>query len=218
MTADRGDIYRYLGCRDSQPPAELRQMVEDCLAALEKAVAPRRVYRLYPLDEAVEGTVRFGGLSLDSRDLAALLEGCGMVALLGVTLGPQADTLIRRSEKLEMSRAVVLDACASALAEAQAEDCQREAEAASGLRAVGRFSPGYGDLPLEEQGRLLALLDATRRIGLTLTGGGMLVPVKSIVALAGLRTGEPAGVSRICGGKCASCGKSDCPYRAVLGS
>ena len=31
-----GDIYRYLGCRDSQPPAELRQMVEDCLAALEK--------------------------------------------------------------------------------------------------------------------------------------------------------------------------------------
>ena len=37
-----------------------------------------------------------------------------MVALLGVTLGPQADTLIRRSEKLEMSRAVVLDACASA--------------------------------------------------------------------------------------------------------
>ena len=213
MTADRGDIYRYLGCRDSQPPAELRQMVEDCLAALEKAVAPRRVYRLYPLDEAVEGTVRFGGLSLDSRDLAALLEGCGMVALLGVTLGPQADTLIRRSEKLEMSRAVVLDACASALAEAQAEDCQREAEAAS-----GRFSPGYGDLPLEEQGRLLALLDAPRRIGLTLTGGGMLVPVKSIVALAGLRTGEPAGVSRICGGKCASCGKSDCPYRAVLGS
>ncbi len=118
----------------------------------KKAVAPRRVYRLYPLDEAVEGTVRFGGLSLESRDLSALLEGCGMVALLGVTLGPQADTLIRRSEKLEMSRAVVLDACASALAEAQAEDCQREAEAASGLRAVGRFSPGYGDLPLEEQG------------------------------------------------------------------
>ena len=157
MTADRGDIYRYLGCRDSQPPAELRQMVEDCLAALEKAVAPRRVYRLYPLDEAVEGTVRFGGLSLESRDLSALLEGCGMVALLGVTLGPQADTLIRRSEKLEMSRAVVLDACASALAEAQAEDCQREAEAASGLRAVGRFSPGYGDLPLEEQGEPLIL-------------------------------------------------------------
>lgn len=115
---------------------------------------PGGVYRLYPLDEAVEGTVRFGGLSLESRDLSALLEGCGMVALLGVTLGPQADTLIRRSEKLEMSRAVVLDACASALAEAQAEDCQREAEAASGLRAVGRFSPGYGDLPLEEQGRL----------------------------------------------------------------
>lgn len=215
MTADRRNIYRYLGCRSGCPPADLRRMVEDCLAELDAAAAPRRIYRVYPLDGTDKEAVRFDGLTLKSRDLAVFLKGCTMVALLGVTLGPQADTLIRRWEKLEMSRAVVLDACASALAEAQVEDCQREAEKASGLSAVGRFSPGYGDLPLDVQGGLLDRLDASRRIGLTLTGGGMLVPVKSVVALAGLGTEKPPGAYKNCGGKCASCAKQDCPYRAV---
>lgn len=218
MTADRREIYRYLGCRSARPPEELRRTVEDCLAELEATVAPRRIYRLYLLDEVEEEKVRFGGLTLESRDLAAFLKECTMTALLAVTLGPSADICIRRREKQEMSRAVVLDACASALAEAQAEECQREAEEAAGLVAVGRFSPGYGDLPLDIQRTLLDRLDAPRRIGLTLTGGGMLVPVKSVVALAGLRPDGAVGASPNCGsGKCASCGKMDCPYREISG-
>ncbi len=212
MTADRRDIYRYLGCRDGHPSEDLQRLVEDSLAELEQKVAPRRIYRVFPLEKAAGDTVRFGGLTLISRDLAAFLQSCTALALLAVTLGPQADACIRRWETMEMSRAVVFDACASALAESAAEECQREAEASSGLYAVGRFSPGYGDLPLEEQGRLLALLDASRRIGLTLTAGGMLVPVKSVVALAGLRP-DKTDSSVSCGSKCGSCAKTDCPYR-----
>ncbi len=216
MTADRGDIYRYLGCRNSRPPEELRRTVEDCLAELEAKAVPRRIYRLYSLDGVGEGKVRFGGLVLESRDLASLFKDCTMTALMAVTLGPSADICIRRWEKQEMSRAVILDACASALAEAQAEECQRDAEDAAGLVAVGRFSPGYGDLPMDIQGTLLGCLDAPRRIGLTLTGGGMLVPVKSVVALAGLRPGGTVGGPVRCGGgKCASCGKTDCPFRKM---
>ena len=213
MTADRQDIYRYLGCRNGRPPEELRRLVEDSLSELERTAAPRRIYRVFPLEEAAGDTVRFGGLTLVSRDLAAFLQGCTALALLAVTLGPQVDACIRRWETIEMSRAVVVDACASALAEAAAEECQREAEVSSGLYAVRRFSPGYGDLPLEEQGRLLGLLDASRRIGLTLTSGGMMVPVKSVVALAGLRPDRPAAPSAHCGDKCGSCAKTDCPYR-----
>lgn len=187
--------------------------MEDSLAELEQKVAPRRIYRVFPLEKAAGDTVRFGGLTLISRGSGGLFaQSCTALALLAVTLGPQADACIRRWETMEMSRAVVFDACASALAESAAEECQREAEASSGLYAVGRFSPGYGDLPLEEQGRLLALLDASRRIGLTLTAGGMLVPVKSVVALAGLRP-DKTDSSVSCGSKCGSCAKTDCPYR-----
>lgn len=74
MTADRREIYRYLGCRSARPPEELRRTVEDCLAELEATVAPRRIYRLYLLDEVEEKKVRFGGLTLESRDLASFLK------------------------------------------------------------------------------------------------------------------------------------------------
>ena len=41
-----------------------------------------------------------------------------------------------------------------------------------------RSSPGYGDLPLSVQPKLLAVLDAERRLGLTVTGSDLLIPAK----------------------------------------
>ena len=64
------------------------------------------------------------------------------------------------------------------------------------------FSPGYGDWDLAAQRQVLDLLQAPKRIGLTLTAGGMLVPEKSITALVGLsdRRRSPAGRS-VCDAK-----------------
>ena len=75
-----------------------------------------------------------------------------------------------------------------------------------------RVSPGYGDWDLSVQGTLLDLLSAHKRIGLTLTGGGMLVPEKSITAVVGLSDREEDS----CGQKCIRCRKTDCPFRSVL--
>ena len=49
-----------------------------------------------------------------------------------------------------------------------------------------RFSPGYGDYPLDTQKRLLRLLDAPRKIGLSLNDSLLLTPVKSVTAVIGL--------------------------------
>lgn len=46
-----------------------------------------------------------------------------------------------------------------------------------GLTLTGRFSPGYGDLPLTLQPALLERLQAYR-IGLTVNAGGQLQPGK----------------------------------------
>ena len=72
------------------------------------------------------------------------------------------------------------------------------------------FSPGYGDWDLSVQGRVLDLLTAHKRIGLTLTAGGMLVPEKSVTAVVGLSDREEDA----CGQKCMRCTKTDCPFRA----
>ena len=62
-----------------------------------------------------------------------------------------------------------------------------------------RFSPGYGDLPLDLQPALCAALDAQRRLGLTVTDSLLLNPVKSVTAVIGLSpTPQPARI-RGCG-------------------
>ena len=55
-----------------------------------------------------------------------------------------------------------------------------------GLTAGGRFSPGYGDLPLEVQPAIVKVLKADRRLGMMPTDGGFVVPTKSVTALVGL--------------------------------
>ena len=73
------------------------------------------------------------------------------------------------------------------------------------------FSPGYGDWSLAAQDRVLDLLQAPKRIGLTLTEGGMLVPEKSITALVGI-SDRP---EEACGQKFMRCNKTDCPFRSA---
>ena len=79
------------------------------------------------------------------------------------------------------------------------------------LREIGTMldAPGYGDLPLDAQGPLLELLSAPKRIGVTLTGAGLLAPVKSITAICGI-TAQPC---RPYAAKCARCTMTNCAYR-----
>ena len=63
------------------------------------------------------------------------------------------------------------------------EEEARAAVGAEGRRLLPRRSPGYGDLPLELSREILARLDATRRIGVSLTDANLLVPSKSVTAL-----------------------------------
>ncbi len=72
-----------------------------------------------------------------------------------------------------------------------------------------RFSPGYGDFSIEHQGEILRMLDSAKKIGLSMTGGNMLAPTKSVTAVIGL--GREAATCPP--GGCEGCGKADCIYR-----
>ena len=72
-----------------------------------------------------------------------------------------------------------------------------------------RFSPGYGDFSITYQKELLQVLDAAKKIGLTMTESYMLTPVKSVTAVIGIsKTNEQCHRSG-----CESCDKTDCLYR-----
>jgi hypothetical protein len=150
-------------------------------------------------------------LQVQSADLEKHLAGCGSVFLFAATLGTQADTLLRRWSASDMSLAVVGQACAAALLEHYCDECMAKLSATlpKGQYLRPRYSPGYGDFSLDFQRPLLDLLDAGRRIGLSLTKGGMLVPAKSVTAVIGIT--EDKSTCHI--HKCADCSKNDCPFR-----
>jgi hypothetical protein len=49
-----------------------------------------------------------------------------------------------------------------------------------------RFSPGYGDLPLELQRDIFRLLEPSRRIGVVLNDSLLMSPSKSVTAIIGI--------------------------------
>lgn len=49
-----------------------------------------------------------------------------------------------------------------------------------------RYSPGYGDLPIEKNIDILNVLNAQKQIGLTITSNGIMIPRKSVVAIIGI--------------------------------
>ena len=81
---------------------------------------------------------------------------------------------------------------------------------APGLYLRPRFSPGYGDLDISHQRAMFDLLELEKRLGLSLTQTHMMLPEKSVTAIAGLSDVPGARV-----GGCAACAKTDCPNRRM---
>ena len=121
---------------------------------------------------------------IESYDLAKALKGCNEAYILGVTIGIGADRLISRLAVTSPAESFITDALASAAAESLCDYADNI------LRKEGekpfRFAPGYGDMPLEQGAQILAVLDAARRIGLTVTPNYLMIPRKSVTAILGI--------------------------------
>ena len=181
---DRGQVLRYMGGRGAADEA-LEAELHTCADALRRAAEPRAVWKLFPLlpDLTLAGTC----FRPEGEAVRELLRDCDSVILMAATLGSAVERLIRRAEVSDMAGAVMLDACGSAAIENVCDNLCAELAARFRPRYLTeRFSPGYGDMPLSQQGELFAVLDVTRRIGVSLTDSGLMLPQKSVTALIGV--------------------------------
>ena len=197
----REEVLRYLGCPGTEDPATLA-LVEGCSARLLAAARPKWTYRVFDLAVQTDGVRLDCGLLLPGRDLAAHLRGCSRAALLAATLSAPVDALLRRAQAEDLAAAVALDCCATAAVEAVCDLAEAEIRVRfPGCSFPFRFSPGYGDLPIELQDPILRLLDAPRRVGLCATDRHILTPRNSVTAVLGISDGEISPQKR----GCASC-------------
>ena len=120
------------------------------------------------------------------------LEGAEVIFLCG-TIGAEFDAWQRRLSVLSaadalLSQQIGLDAVEKVMDELEnevkvkvEEEGKREEE--RGKRLMPRRSPGYGDLPLSLSRKIISELDATKKIGVSITDSDLLVPSKSVTAI-----------------------------------
>ena len=117
------------------------------------------------------------------------LRGCEGVILFAATIGSGVDRYIRRYERSEVSKAAILQGLGAERVESLCNCFNEEVKRMASenhLKAHPRFSPGFGDLPISVQKEFLGALDATRRMGITLSESFLMAPSKSVTAIIGL--------------------------------
>ncbi len=214
LAIDRQEALRYLRSREDA------SMADDLTGAADKILAvaaPAAAAVVLPLCRQADGQPLCGGLPLPGRAIARHLTGCDRCILLAVTLGFAVDRLISTEGQASPYRALLLDACASTAIEDLADHATEQARALlpdAPHSLTFRFSPGYGDLPLALQPKLLELLDARRLLGLTVGSSLLLSPIKSVTAIIGVKhvDGSDDAPSDAAPG-CASCAMAgQCAY------
>ena len=196
---DRNEALRYLAIR--RPDAGSLAAIEPVAAELEAALRPRFTYAAFPVKHTPEGEALLGsGLVLPGEMAKTMLRECTHAVLLLCTLGAGFETMLRAAEARDMAKAAMLDACGSAYVEAWCDEAERALAARFAPKQLtDRFSPGYGDLPLSLQPALCAALDASRRLGVTVTESLLMIPTKTVSAVIGLADEPQPARIRGCG-------------------
>ncbi len=124
-----------------------------------------------------------------SESLKSNLENCGIVILMASTIGAGIDKLIRRYERTNPALGMFMQGLGAERVESLTDTFNKEvheAAAKMGYKDHARFSPGFGDVPINVQKDFLATLDAGRRMGILLSESYLMSPSKSVTAIIGL--------------------------------
>ena len=200
FSPDMKETARYLGySKFISPDQDVSELLEKAASEMADVMKAQAVFEVFDLtvvstpstplrDRSGAVEIRFADVTLQSQDLGRNLAGCSQVALLAATIGPQVDALIRRHSSLDPVYASILQATGAMYIEELVDlvnsEIKKIAEA-EGLKTKPRYSPGYGDVPLEVQKDFFRLLPCTR-IGLTVMDTLIMAPEKSVTAFVGL--------------------------------
>ncbi|MDO4796974.1 MAG: vitamin B12 dependent-methionine synthase activation domain-containing protein [Coriobacteriales bacterium] len=187
------ELLRYLGYSGQELTPQLEARIDAMEERCREVARPAFVSRAFGPETLP--------LELPGNDIAEHLRGAVEVLLVAVTLGLGVDRELRRLSLTDPLDQVLFDAAATWAVERETDrvEAQVRADAAKrGLYCSWRFSPGYGDLPLDVQPALLAVLNASRRLGITLTPSNLMVPTKSVTAIIGLHPTPQPGLASSC--------------------
>lgn len=203
INIDPKEVAVYLGYYSAKGVPE--ELIAECIEEYKKAVSYKACIAKVCI--CADGRLDLGFIKTDSSALKKNLDGCECAYIVAATTGFEAQRLIERNSVISPIKGMVTDCVGSAAIEAFCDKINLSLKNTDYLRP--RFSPGYGDLPIEHQKDIVSFLDTKKNIGLSLTDSLMMTPVKSVTAIIGIGKEK----NKCTGPGCMVCRKSDCPYR-----
>lgn len=202
-------VYRYMGMSEIPQSGEVRELVEKLKPRFFASVQCKACYMVVPARVA-DDFVDLSAFSVHSKHLARNLKGCDHAVLFAATLGMPCEQQRRRAAAVSPAEALVLDAMGSAGIEQFCDQiCCDLANCYPAYYLRPRFSPGYGDFSLDCQEKLLRILDAQRKIGISMSDGHLMIPQKSVTAVVGL---SKTGCKKVVP-SCECCDLAACEFR-----
>ncbi|SCW31577.1 Vitamin B12 dependent methionine synthase, activation domain [Ruminococcaceae bacterium YRB3002] len=193
---DVKEVWRYCGCRDVPSDEAMISLMDEVLSEYGSIARGKVCF------------VRAPHLPFrsDSKGLAKVIEGSREVIVFAATVGLEFDRLIGRFKRTSPSKALILQALGAERVEALCDLFCSEFDG-----RTSRYSPGYGDMPLESQKDVFELLRPESKIGISLNESLLMTPSKSVTAIFGLR--DQGGAAD--GHDCSLCGLLGCEYRRI---
>ncbi len=182
---DKKEIMRYMAAHGGD---ELCSLIDECLAEALPTLQYKACYAVLPTK--TDGkiiTLPCG--QIESLKLAKNLHDCNRAIVFAATIGVGIDRLISKYSRLSPTKALCFQAIGAERVEALCDEFCNKIKAEiekDGEKIRPRFSPGYGDLPLETQKMIFSTLDCPKRIGVTLGDSLLMSPSKSVTAFVGI--------------------------------
>ena len=151
-------------------------MVRKAIDEMKSFARPAFTYRFFSIKDCP--------IDISFKSLSELFSksGSDSVAFLISTLGPGVDRRIDRLKDSDPSRMLLIDAASNAYIEEVTNDFQKRLEL---KEQTFRFAPGYGDVPLTLQKQIFDNIPEISKMGLTLDGGCLMHPFKSMTGIIG---------------------------------
>jgi len=202
---NENEVLRYLEYKGQKISYDLKKTIDECIKITKEKINPRYILRVYPIlrenSNRDEIHIKGSNLKLKSKDLYNLLDNCNECIIMIATLGMDIEKEIKKYSYLELTKSIIIDACATTAIEEACDLIQNNIEEElknQGKYITMRYSPGYGDLSIEVNKEIINLLNSQKEIGLTITESGIMIPRKSVVAIIGITPNIVNKVNKSC--------------------
>ena len=213
MEIDIKEVLRYLGYKNQKIDKNMTNLINVCAQEIIDISKSSSTYEIFDIERKEDKLFLIGStLVLKDKDIKDLLINSQRCVVMAATLGTDVDSKLAYYSKFDITKGVIMDACASTAIEYVCDELQDKImknALKENLYTTTRYSPGYGDFAIDNGSEILNVLDAYKKIGLSITENSIMLPRKSVTALIGLS--KTKNIKRRTG--CSNCKNLGCKFR-----